>query len=286
MLLHPDAPLDLMRFSIHWSTVVGIAGLGLVYAWRTSAGKALEQRWTSADGPPASPQRDPSATPAPVRLSSASPAPFYVGLALLFLALNGPLHDLSDTYLFSAHMVQHLLLTMVVVPLLILGTPAPMLRPALRSPTIARVARGITRPAVAYALFNVTMVAWHLPPLYNLAMAHHGVHIVQHLFFLVTATLVWWPLLSPLPELPPLSHAMRLLYIVLLMIPMNVIGLMITYADEVLYPAYEVAPRIVALSPHEDQLVGGLIMWIPGTFILIGVATVMFFRWAKLEEAR
>jgi cytochrome c oxidase assembly factor CtaG len=70
------------------------------------------------------------------------------------------------------------------------------------------------------------------------------------------------------------------------MIPMNVIGLMITYADEVLYPAYEAAPRIVALSPHEDQLVGGLIMWIPGTFILIGVATVMFFRWAKVEEAR
>jgi cytochrome c oxidase assembly factor CtaG len=70
------------------------------------------------------------------------------------------------------------------------------------------------------------------------------------------------------------------------MIPMNVIGLMITYADEVLYPAYEVAPRIVPLSPLEDQLVGGLIMWIPGTFILIGVATVMFFRWAKVEEAR
>jgi len=276
LLLHPDAPLDLGRFSIHWSTVAGIVGLGAAYYWQRSAGKALEQRWTSADEPLALPQR----------LSSASPAPFYVGLALLFLSLNGPLHDLSDTYLFSAHMVQHLLLTMVVVPLLILGTPGWMLRPALRSPSFARIARAITRPAIGYALFNVAMVAWHLPPLYNLAMAHHGVHVVQHLFFLVTATLVWWPLLSPLPELPPLSHAMRLLYIVLLMIPMNVIGLMITYADEVLYPAYEIAPRIVALSPHEDQLVGGLIMWIPGTFILIGVATVMFFRWSKLEEAK
>lgn len=276
MLLHPDAPLDLARFSIHWSTVAGIAGLAAAYAWRRSAGKAVGQRWTRADEPSALSQR----------LSSASPAPFYLALALLFLSLNGPLHDLSDTYLFSAHMVQHLLLTMVVVPLLLIGTPGWMLRPALRSAAVGRIARGITRPALAYALFNVTMVAWHLPPLYNLAMANHGVHIVQHLFFLVTATLVWWPLLSPLPELPPLSHAMRLLYVVLLMIPMNVIGLMITYADEVLYPAYEVAPRIVALSPHEDQLVGGLIMWIPGTFILIGVATVMFFRWAKMEEAR
>jgi len=276
LLLHPDAPFDLTRFSVHGSTVVGIAVLGAAYYWRRSAGIALEKRWTSAGEPVALPQR----------FSSAPPALFYGGLILLFLSLNGPLHDLSDTYLFSAHMVQHLLLTMIVVPMLIVGTPGWMLRPALRSPTVARVARALTRPAIAYALFNVTMLGWHLPPLYNLAMAHHGVHIVQHLFFLVTATLVWWPLLSPLPELPRLSHAMRLLYVLLLMIPMNVIGLMITYADEVLYPAYESAPRIVALSPHEDQLVGGLIMWIPGTFILIGVATVMFFRWAKVEEAR
>ena len=271
MLLHPDAPLDLSRFSVHWSTVVGIGALGLLYVRGAGGTTALEGRGRSAPLAP---------------LAPSAPLFFFSGLALLFLSLNGPLHDLSDTYLFSAHMVQHLLLTMVVVPLLIIGTPGWMLRPALRSAVVGRIARRITRPALAYALFNVTMLAWHLPPLYNLAMAHHGVHIVQHVFFLVTATLVWWPLLSPLPELPPLSHAMRLLYIVLLMIPMNVIGLMITYADEVLYPAYEVAPRIVALSPHEDQLVGGLIMWIPGTFILIGVATVMFFRWAKMEEAR
>jgi putative membrane protein len=275
LLLHPDAPFDLARFSIHWSTVAGIGALGALYGYRWKrAGNARETRWN-----PAGDERN--------DIGFSTPALFFgSGLALLFLSLNGPLHDLSDTYLFSAHMVQHLLLTMIVVPLLILGTPGWMLRPALRAPGVARLARALTRPAIAYGLFNVTMLAWHLPPLYNLAMAHHGVHIVQHLFFLVTATLVWWPLLSPLPELPRLSHAMRLLYVVLLMIPMNIIGLMITYADEVLYPAYESAPRILPLSPHEDQLVGGLIMWIPGTFILIGVATVMFFRWAKVEEAR
>lgn len=260
LLLHPDAPLDLTRFSIHWSTVAGIGGLAALYQWR----------WKKR----------------PEGSSGGSPLAFYTALALLFLSLNGPLHDLSDSYLFSAHMVQHLVLTMAVVPLLIFGTPGWMLRPALRSRAVSTIARALTRPVVGYAVFNVAMIAWHLPPLYNLAMANHNVHVLQHLIFLATATLVWWPLLSPLPELPPLSHAMRMLYVVLLMIPMNVIGLMITYADEVLYPAYEVAPRIVALSPHEDQLVGGLIMWIPGTFILIGVATVMFFRWAKMEEAR
>ena len=267
MLLHPDAPFDLTRFSVHWSTVVGIGALGAAYVGGAKSARGARGESSSALAAP------------PALL-------FFSGLAVLFLSLNGPLHDLSDSYLFSAHMVQHLLLTMLVVPLLVLGTPGWMLRPALRSPAIARVARALTRPAIAYALFNITMLGWHLPPLYNLAMAHHGIHIVQHLCFLVTATLVWWPLLSPLPELPPLSHAMRLLYVVLLMIPMNVIGLMITYADEVLYPAYESAPRILPLSPREDQLVGGLIMWIPGTFILIGVATAMFFRWAKVEEAR
>ena len=260
LLLHPDAPLDLSRFSIHWSTVAGIAGLAALYRWR----------WRKR----------------PEGSSDGSPLAFYAGLALLFLSLNGPLHDLSDSYLFSAHMVQHLVLTMAVVPLLILGTPGWMLRPALRSCAVSTIARALTRPIVAYALFNVAMIAWHLPPLYNLAMANHDVHVLQHLIFLVTATLVWWPLLSPLPELPPLSHALRMLYVVLLMIPMNLIGLMITYADEVLYPAYESVPRISALSPLDDQLVGGLIMWIPGTFILIGVATVLFFRWVKVEEAR
>lgn len=260
LLLHPDAPLDLTRFSIHWSTVAGIAGLAALYQWQRNK--------------------------RPVGSREGAPLAFYGGLALLFFSLNGPLHDLSDSYLFSAHMVQHLVLTMAVVPLLILGTPGWMLRPALRSPVVASTARALTRPIVAYALFNVAMIAWHLPPLYNLAMANHDVHVLQHLVFLVTATLVWWPLLSRLPELPPLSHAMRMLYVVLLMIPMNVIGLMITYADEVLYPAYEAAPRITALSPMDDQLVGGLIMWIPGTFILIGVATALFFRWVKVEEAR
>lgn len=273
MLLHPDAPFDLARFSIHWSTVGGIVALGAL-----RVGIAVSRGHGIAGA-----NRDRASAPTPPRPRDPAIPLFLAGLALLFLSLNGPLHDLSDTYLFSAHMVQHLLLTLVVVPLLIIGTPEWLLRPALASPLVARTARVLTRPAVAYALFNVTMFAWHLPPLYNLAMADHRVHIVQHLFFLVTATLVWWPLLSPLPELPRLSHAMRLLYIVLLMIPMNVIGLVITYADEVLYPAYEVAPRILSLSPLEDQLVGGLIMWIPGTFILIGVATVTFFRWARVE---
>jgi putative membrane protein len=177
--------------------------------------------------------------------------------------------------------VQHLLLTMLVTPLLIIATPASMLRPALASPRVLALAKRITSGSAAFVLFNVTLIAWHLPPLYNLAMRNHDVHIVQHLCFLATSVLMWWPLLSRVPELPALSRPLQLLYICLLMIPMSVIGMIITYADEVLYPAYESAPRMWGLSPLEDQLIGGLIMWIPGSLIYVALLTIVFFRWAK-----
>jgi putative membrane protein len=181
--------------------------------------------------------------------------------------------------------VQHLLLTMLVTPLLIVGTSGGMLRPVLARPALAAVARRIATAAAGFAIFNVTLIAWHLPPLYNLAMADHRVHIVQHLCFLVASVFMWWPLLSRMPELPPLSRPLQMLYICLLMIPMSVVGMIITYADEVLYPAYESAPRMWGLSPHQDQLVGGLIMWIPGSLVYIAMLTVVFFRWAQEAEA-
>ena len=103
----------------------------------------------------------------------------------MFFSLNGWLHDLSDSYLFSAHMVQHLLLALVVAPLMIMGTPGGMLRPALSLRGVGPVARWLTKPAHCFAIFTVVLAGWHLPPLYNYALAHHPVHIGQHLMFLV-----------------------------------------------------------------------------------------------------
>jgi len=204
---------------------------------------------------------------------------FYAGLATLFLTLNGWLHDLSDYYLFSTHMVQHLVLTMLVPPLLIAGTPGWMLRPLLRFPFVGRAARILANPKVCFATFNVVLAAWHLPPFYNAAMAHHGLHIVQHLMFLIAATMLWWPILSPLPELPRLSYPMQMLYLFLTSIPMSIVAVYITYGGSLLYPAYASAPRITPLSPLDDQLLGGLIMWIPGGLVIFGVISVIFYRW-------
>jgi putative membrane protein len=202
----------------------------------------------------------------------------------MFFTLNGPLHDLSDEYLFSAHMVQHLVLTMVVTPLLIGGTPGWMLRPALRSRIVAAIAQRITTGPAAFAIFNVTIVAWHLPPLYNYALYHHPVHIVQHLCFLVASTIMWWPIMSPMPELPRLSYPKQMLYICLMTLPMTAVAMIITYSSSLLYPFYGGAPRVFDLSPLQDQRLGGLIMWIPGGFIFIAVLSVVFFKWVGAQE--
>jgi putative membrane protein len=257
-LLHAGASFSWLTWSIHPSTVIGLIALGALYEWQARR-IALD-----VDG----------------RQRSI----FYAGLVTIFFSLNGPLHDLSDAFLFSAHMVQHLVLTLVVPPLLIAGTPGELLRPALGIGWVNSLARTITRPLVCFAIFNITIAAWHLPPAYNAAMAHHWLHIIQHLSFMVVAVLMWWPLMSPLPELPRLSYPAQLLYCFLLGIPMSIVAISITYARDNLYPAYASAPRMWGLSPMEDQMLGGLIMWIPGGFFFVAVMSWVFYKWQKTGE--
>src|SRR5438270_1303621 len=137
-LLHVGARLSWTTYTVHWSTVIGLGALGGVYAWLT----------TSEVSRPA---------------GRSKPALFTSALVLMFVSLNGWLHDLSDSYLFSAHMVQHLLLALGVAPLLIMGTPGWMLRPPLRVRAVAAFARAVTRPIAAFAIFNVVLIGWHLP---------------------------------------------------------------------------------------------------------------------------
>ena len=255
-LLHAAARISWTAFTVHWSTVLGCGALLALYEWR------VRRRPAGAETP-----------------SAGRRALFVTGLALVLFSLNGWLHDLSDYYLFTAHMVQHLLLTFAAVPLLIMGTPGWMLRPLLGMRVVGRVLRWITHPLRCAAAFTVVLAAWHLPVLYNQAMAHHAVHIVQHLMLMGAALLMWWPILSPLPELPRLSYPMQMLYLFLMSIPMSLVAVYIVYADSVLYPAYASAPRLWGISPREDQLIGGLIMWIPGGLFFYGIMSAIFFRW-------
>ncbi|HEX4682378.1 MAG TPA: cytochrome c oxidase assembly protein [Gemmatimonadaceae bacterium] len=253
-LLHTGARIGWTQFTVHPSTVLGIAALGGLYEYG---------------------RREASPSPLP----SARPVPFYLALAVLFFSLNGPLHDLSDSNLFSAHMLQHLMLAFVVAPLMIMGVSGEMLRPALRLRAIRSAAEWLTRPVHAFAIFTVVVAAWHLPPLYNYALAHHPAHIVMHLMFLAAAVIMWWPILSPLPELPRLSYPGQMLYLFLMSIPMAIVAVYICYADTILYPMYASAPRVWGISPMDDQMFGGLLMWIPGGLYFYTIISVVFYRW-------
>ena len=214
-------------------------------------------------------------------------ARFLGALAALLLALNGPLHDLSDWYLFSAHMVQHLVLTLVVPPLLLTGLPAWMVD-ALLGPLVARRAgaalvRPFTRPLPAFALYTVALVGWHLPGPYNTALEIHGWHVVEHVVLLVTAVAGWWPIASPSRLAPALPYAGQLLYLFVFGMPMTVVAAMITGAEHVLYPFYAAAPRLFDLTPLADQRLGGVIMWVPSGLIPLAAFTLVFFRWVAAE---
>jgi putative membrane protein len=205
---------------------------------------------------------------------------FAGALGVLFIALTGPVHDLSDYYLFSAHMIQHMLLVFAMPPLLLYGTPGWMVWPLLRDRRLLQLGRVLTRPAGAFATFNVVLVAWHLPPLYNLAMERHPVHIVEHLMIMAASVVLWWPMLSPLDELPRAPYPVQMLYLFVVGLPMVMVAIFISMADDLLYPYYAASPRVwEQLTPRVDQQLGGLIMWIPGGMIFLTALSVVFFRW-------
>jgi putative membrane protein len=212
---------------------------------------------------------------------------FFLGLASIAGALNGPLHDLSDTFLFSAHMVQHLVLTLAVPPLLLAGTPGWMLDGALAPFWRWRLTRALvwslTRPLLALAVYTVTLVVWHLPGAYGAALAWHPWHVLQHLTLMGAAVLGWWPILSRSARAPRLPYAAQILYLFVFGMPMTVVAAMITGADAVLYPYYARAPRLFGLDALADQRLGGVLMWVPAGLIPLVAFTVVFFRWVAAE---
>src|SRR5947208_11618839 len=138
----------------------------------------------------------------------------------------------------------------------------------------------VTRALAAALVFTGPIVIWHVPSLYEAALRHHNLHIVQHVVFLTTAVIMWWPVLSPVPELPRIPHLLQMLYLFLLGIPMSVTGALITLSDSVLYPFYAAAPRVGRLSALYDQQIGGLLMWVLGGLMLWIVLTVIWFRYS------
>ncbi len=209
---------------------------------------------------------------------------FLAGAAVIFLALASPLDDLGDEFLFSAHMIQHLLLALIAPLFLLLGTPAWLLRPVLRYPLVARGARVLTSPLTCFAVFNVVFMIWHLPVLYEATLHNESIHIFEHLLFIATGVLNWWPIASSMPELPSLPFPAQLLYLFLDGLPMTILGALVVFAPTVLYPTYAAAPHLVSWNALTDQQIAGLVMWMPGGMIYLAVLGVVFFDRLGREE--
>lgn len=202
-----------------------------------------------------------------------------LGILALIVALITPLALLADAYLFSAHMLQHIFLTLIAPPLMLLGLPSWLFEPLKTRPALLKFARSVCNPFFAFAAFNVVFVAWHIPALYNLALYSPQVHLLEHVTIIATALLTWMPVLSPTPLLPRLALPLRVFYAFLQSIVGTGLGGILTLAKEPIYVFYTQAQRIWGIPVLEDQVWAGLLMWVGAAMIWLLVLTIIFFRW-------
>jgi cytochrome c oxidase assembly factor CtaG len=212
---------------------------------------------------------------------------FASGVLLMLLTLIGPLDFLGDDYLFSAHMLEHILLELAVPPLLLLGIPSAPVRSLLSMESAAKAERFLRRPTVALLLAVGTLWLWHLPVLYNAALNSEGIHAVQHLSMLVTGTIFWWPVFTPLPE-HRISPVAGFIYIFLAASANMILGILLTFSPPGYYPTYMRAEdgtgifrfirTVWKIDPQSDLNLGGMFMWIIGGLLYFAAMLIVISR--------
>jgi putative membrane protein len=223
---------------------------------------------------------------------------FAAGYITLAVALLSPLHALGEQ-LFSVHMVQHLLLTLVAAPLLLLSNSMPVLLwalPVSERSTLGRLIgqpgrlrsllKGLTRPLIAWSLFVVTQWIWHLPLGYQWALENHWAHYFEHLSFFATAVLFWWPVIGSPPLPSPLSFPARIAYTFLAWLPNSILGAGISLARNPLYAYYVTSAQNTGGDASFDQQLAGLIMWIPGDILFATILMLLLAAYLRHEERR
>lgn len=205
---------------------------------------------------------------------------FYVSLLLFYLAVGSPFDQISERFLLSAHMVQHQILIYPCAVLFLLGLPGWLVRPVTGAPTLQRPLRFLTHPAACGLIYVLTYSLWHAPALYEWTLQNKIVHVLEHLMFFGAALFYWWPVLSPSREFPPASYPVQMLYQLFVVIGMTPAFAYLTFADRILYPTYEYAPRLIAdFTPQQDQVLAGALMKIIGMIIALISFGWSFFRW-------
>jgi putative membrane protein len=226
-------------------------------------------------------------------------AAYLGGLVILGLALMSPIDVLGGQFFFM-HMIQHLLLVMIVPPLLWLANPLPFvmwglpyrgrrqvgewLRP--RS-TFRRRLRALTPPGIVWMLFVAAILGWHDPGAYQAALRDELVHDLEHLSFFLTAVLFWWHVIYAPPYIHKrLARGARVAYVLAAVPPNMAAGAVIAFSGQPIYPYYAGVPRLWGLTVMQDQMLGGIIMWIPGSMMYILAALVLISRWLQAEEQK
>lgn len=219
------------------------------------------------------------------RVRRSQAAMFTSGVLTIYIAAGTPIHDISEQYLLSVHMLQHALFTMAAAPLLLAGIPAWVWQALLRQRGVLPLAKVLTHPVVAFGVLNATFLITHMPFAVDYALYHHWFHFLVHALLVATAMLMWWPVLSVVPELPRLSAPMQMAYLFVQSILPSVIAAFITFAEGAVYPFYERAPRMWGLSAETDQQIAGGVMKLIGSLVLWGFIAVVFFQWYNREQA-
>jgi cytochrome c oxidase assembly factor CtaG len=214
-------------------------------------------------------------------------ASYLGGLIALALALMSPI-DVLGGQLFLMHMVQHLLLVMIAPPLLLLANPLPFFMWGLpdgmrrwvagllqRKSAFRRALRSAASPGLVWMAFVAVFLGWHDPNVYNAALRSDFVHDVEHLTFFASAMLFWWLVVGAGPRVRSLSRGIRLA-LVLGAVPVNMLaGVAISFASQPIYTYYTTVPRLWGLSVMQDQMWGGVIMWIPGSMMYLVAALIL-----------
>jgi putative membrane protein len=224
---------------------------------------------------------------------------YVAGLAVLWIALMSPIDVLSGQ-LFFMHMIQHLLLVMIAPPLLLVADPMPIaiwglpagarrevgrwLRPGA---LFRRTLRSLTTPGLVWLAFVVVLVGWHDPGAYGAALRSDLIHDLEHLSFFITAMLLWWHVTGAAPHIHRrLSRGMRVGYVLSVIPPTMATGVAISFAGEPIYAHYTTVPRLWDISAMHDQMLAGVIMWIPGSMMYIIAALVLIAQIVRAEESK
>jgi cytochrome c oxidase assembly factor CtaG len=214
---------------------------------------------------------------------------YLAGIFSMWIAIGSPIEALDDLSL-SVHMVQHLLLMAVAPPLLLLGAPAlPLLQGLprrLRRAAGRLLARGpvkwlgriLTNPAICWIAASMALVTWHIPAAFELALRSDAWHKFEHACFFVTSVLFWWPVIRPFPGVARRPRWPIPLYLFLGTLPGGALGAFLTFCDRILYPSYAAAPMIFYISPLEDQVFAGALMWVFGTMVYMVAAVILVVR--------